>query len=87
MIVSPSRPPPVDELAGLAAALGVSVAALLDPIAGDTQLDIGGTGPLPPPIARPFILDAQLTDERARDVGSGKSLASGYVDDGRGRCR
>jgi transcriptional regulator with XRE-family HTH domain len=60
----------IDELAGLAAALGVSVAALLNPIAGDTQLDIGGQSPLPPPIARPFLFDAELNDERARHVAA-----------------
>jgi transcriptional regulator with XRE-family HTH domain len=60
----------VDELAGLAAALGVSIARLLTPVAADMRIDVGGRGPLPPAIARPFILDPELDDGRARQIAA-----------------
>jgi hypothetical protein len=62
----------VDELAGLAVALGVSVALLLDPRgpAGSLgpALDVGGQSTIPPPHARWLVSSLEPDDERARAI-------------------
>jgi transcriptional regulator with XRE-family HTH domain len=64
----------IDELAGLAVALGVSVAALLDPRGPVGSLgpavDVGGQLTIPPPLARDFISGPQPDDERARHIAA-----------------
>lgn len=67
----------VDELAGLAAALGVTVAALIDPRgpgrAGQSNekgLDVGGRMMLPPALALSFITEASLDENRSNMIAA-----------------
>lgn len=60
----------VNELPGLAAVLGVTVAALLDPAGPERsgrQLDVGGRI-LPPPMALKFLLERWLDEDDARAI-------------------
>jgi len=71
----------VDELAGLAAALRTSVAALLDPCGPQRSegpaVDVGGDLPIPMgPVSRGFVLDPKPDDVRTRAVTGLAGLAA-----------
>lgn len=63
----------VDELAGLAAVLEVTVAALLDPAGPERvvqPLDVGGQRVLPPPLASKFVNELPPDEQTRKHVAA-----------------